>query len=84
MIDAEAVHLTDTDGADILIQVAHELSPTAFRSRSLRPHPTTLALWRRAGLIDVVGEGAVFASVPDAAAPGQSADAGAHPLDYGA
>ena len=69
VIDAEAVHLTDTDGADILIQVAQELQSDGASLALAQAHPATLALWRRAGLIDVIGEGAIFASVRDAAAP---------------
>lgn len=29
-------------------------------------HPPVLALWRRAGLVEALGEGAVFASVEEA------------------
>ena len=53
VIDADAVHLTDTDGADILIQVAHELRSQGAALALAQVHPPVLALWRRAGLIDV-------------------------------
>ena len=68
VIDAEAVHLTDTDGADMLIQVAQELESHGAALELAQTHPPTLALWRRAGLIDVIGEDAVFASVREAVA----------------
>ncbi len=66
VVDAEAVHLTDTDGADILIQVGEE-----FRARGnglvlARVHPPVLELWRRAGVLDVVGEDGVFDTMRDA------------------
>jgi MFS superfamily sulfate permease-like transporter len=63
VIDADAVHLTDTDGADILIQVAGELRSHGTSLALAQVHPPTLDLWRRAGLSDTVG---VFASVQDA------------------
>ena len=66
VIDADAVHLTDTDGADILIQVARELQAEGASLALAHVHPPTLALWRRAGLMEVVGEDAVFERVRDA------------------
>ncbi len=66
IIDAEAVHLTDTDGADIVIQVARELESDGITVALAQVHPSTLALWRRAGLGDVVGDDAIFDSVGEA------------------
>jgi high affinity sulfate transporter 1 len=66
VIDADAVHLTDTDGADILIQVAHELRSHGASLALAHVHPPVLALWRRAGLMDVLGDDAVFDRVRDA------------------
>jgi sulfate permease, SulP family len=66
VIDADAVHLTDTDGADILIQVAHELRARGASLALAQVHPPTLALWRRAGLIDLIGDDAVFDTVREA------------------
>ena len=63
VIDADAVHLTDTDGADALIQLARELHSQGASLALAQVHPPVLALWRRAGLIDVIGEDAVFATV---------------------
>jgi SulP family sulfate permease len=55
VVDAEAVFLTDTDGADILAQVATELrSRDAALVLARVPH-RTLELWRRAGVLDAVG-----------------------------
>jgi SulP family sulfate permease len=66
VIDAEAVHLSDTDGADILTQVAEELHSQDVSLALARVHPAILALWRRAGVLDVVAEDRVFDSVRDA------------------
>ena len=66
VIDADAVHLTDTDGADILIQVARELRSHGASLALAHVHPPVLALWRRAGLMDVLGDDAVFDRVRDA------------------
>jgi high affinity sulfate transporter 1 len=66
IVDAEAVHLTDTDGADILIQVAGELRARDIRLVLASVHPPVLELWRRAGLLDVIGVEAVFTNVLEA------------------
>jgi MFS superfamily sulfate permease-like transporter len=66
VIDADAVHLTDTDGADIMIQVARELHSHGTSLALAQVHPPTLDLWRRAGLSEAVGEDDIFASVQDA------------------
>ncbi len=66
IVDAEAVLLTDTDGADILKQVAGELASEGSTLQLASVHPPVLALWERAGLIDALGEGAVFATVEEA------------------
>ena len=50
VLDAEAIHLTDTDGADILIQVQEELQAQGTAFALARVHPPVLALWQRAGL----------------------------------
>ena len=68
MIDATAVHLTDTDGADILVQVAEELATKDVPLSFARLHPPVLALWRRAGVFDVVGPDSVYETVADAVA----------------
>jgi sulfate permease, SulP family len=66
VIDADAVHLTDTDGADILIQTAEELHSRGATLELAQVHPPVLAIWRRAGLIEVIGDDAVFDTVLEA------------------
>jgi high affinity sulfate transporter 1 len=66
VIDAEAVHLTDTDGADILIQVANALRSQGTSLVVARVHRPVLALWRRAGVVDAIGEESVFETVREA------------------
>ena len=56
VIDADAVHFTDTDGADTLIQVARALQSQGAALTLAQVHPPVLALWRRAGLVDVIGD----------------------------
>ncbi len=55
--------MTDTDGADMLMQVEEEL---LGQGALARVHPPVLALWERAGAIDAIGAGMVFATVRDA------------------
>src|SRR4051812_928351 len=66
VVDAEAVLLTDTDGADMLKQVAAELAVEGSTLQLASVHPPVLALWQRAGLLDALGDDAVFASIDDA------------------
>jgi sulfate permease, SulP family len=87
VIDADAVHLTDTDGADILIQVARELRAQGADLALAHVHPPVLALWQRAGLSAVVPDDEVFATVREAvdalspaSDPAASAGAGAWPV----
>jgi sulfate permease, SulP family len=77
VIDADSVHLTDTDGADVLIQFAREIRSRGASLALAQVHPASLALWRRAGLMDVIDEGDVFRNVDDAveALAGKSGDA---------
>ena len=81
VVDAESVFLTDTDGADILSQVAAELRAQGVTMALAGVHPATLELWRRAG---AVTEGEVFETVADAVAAldggsGRSPEPGGHP-----
>ena len=66
VVDVEAVHLTDTDGADMLIQVEEELRSRGVTLALARVHPPVLALWERAGAIDAIGKDRVFDTVRDA------------------
>jgi SulP family sulfate permease len=66
VIDADAVHLTDTDGADILIQMAQDLHSRGATLELAQVHPPVLAIWQRAGLMEVIGDHAVFDTVLEA------------------
>jgi anti-anti-sigma regulatory factor len=74
---SHAVHLTDTDGADILIQMAEKLRSRGATLELAQVHPPVLAIWRRAGLIEVIGDHAVFDTLLEAVerGPGQPASA---------
>jgi sulfate permease, SulP family len=72
VVDAEAVLLTDTDGSDMLEQVAAELAVEGSTLQLASVHPPVLALWQRAGLLDALGDGAVFATVEDAVEAGEA------------
>jgi sulfate permease, SulP family len=50
VVDAEAVHLSDTDGADIVLQVAEELAARGITMSLVGMHPPVRALWERAGV----------------------------------
>ena len=66
VLDADSIHLTDTDGADIVSQVAEELRSRDTALLLAAVHPPVLELWRRAGVISEIGEDAVFETVADA------------------
>jgi SulP family sulfate permease len=63
VVDAEAIFLTDTDGADILSQVARELAAREIAVVLAAPHPPVLDLWSRAGVLAAIGDDAVHATV---------------------
>jgi SulP family sulfate permease len=66
VIDADAIHLSDTDGADILIQVAEELASDDISLSFVGVHPPVFALWRRAGVFDAIGADAVYETIDEA------------------
>jgi SulP family sulfate permease len=66
VIDADAVHLSDTDGADILTEVVDELRAGGTVVMLCGIHPPVLALWQRAGVLDEVGDDAIRETVADA------------------
>jgi SulP family sulfate permease len=68
VIDADAIHLTDADGADILIEVAEELAANEILIGLVAVHPPVLALWQRAGVLDAVGADSVYETVERAIA----------------
>jgi SulP family sulfate permease len=71
VVDAQSVHLTDTDGADILIQVAGELRSSGTALVLAHVHPASLELWRRAGVIHAIGDDGVYESVSEAVDDGR-------------
>jgi sulfate permease, SulP family len=66
VIDAEAVSQTDTDGADILIELAGELDSRGAVLALARVQSSMLDLWRRAGAIDAIGPERVFHTTAEA------------------
>ena len=67
MIDAEAVSQTDTDGADVLAELAAELRRRGISISLARVESSVSDLWRRAGAIDAIGgPGHVFHTVKEA------------------
>jgi len=68
IVDADAISLTDTDGADMVAQLAGELRSQHVPLALARVEPECLELWTRAGAIDAVGRDCVFATVGQAIA----------------
>ena len=66
VIDAEAISQTDTDGADILIELADELESQNAILAVARVESEILDLWVRAGAIDAIGSEHVFHTVAEA------------------
>jgi SulP family sulfate permease len=66
VIDATAIHLSDTDGADIIVQVAEELAARDIVLTFVGVHPPVLALWRRAGVFDAAEDDTVYETVGEA------------------
>lgn len=77
ILDADAISQTDTDGADILIQVAGELRSKGISLYLARTERSIRELWNRAGVEDAIGpecyfptvRGAVDAAAKSAVAP---------------
>ena len=67
VIDAEAVSQPDTDGADVLAELAAELRRRRISISLARVESSVADLWRRAGAIDAIGGSArVFPTVLEA------------------
>jgi high affinity sulfate transporter 1 len=66
IIDADAISQSDTDGADIIVQLAQELSVDDVSLVLARVHASIRDLWERAGALDVVGTDRVFNTVEEA------------------
>jgi SulP family sulfate permease len=67
VVDGEAVSLTDTDGADVLISMARQMKASGRWFAIARVESAIEDQWRRAGAIDEIGADRVFASVREAA-----------------
>ena len=63
VVDATAISQTDTDGADIVIQLAEDLRARGIALAFAHLEPFVLDLWTRAGAIDAVGPDHVFETV---------------------
>jgi sulfate permease, SulP family len=68
VLDAEAISLTDTDGADALIDLAQELHAHDVTLALARAESSILDLWRRAGVLDALGADRTFHTVAEAVA----------------
>jgi SulP family sulfate permease len=66
VVDAEAVSLTDTDGADMLIELAQELRAKNASLALARVQSSILDLWRRGGVVDAIGSERTFHTVHEA------------------
>jgi SulP family sulfate permease len=67
VIDAEAVSQTDTDGADVLTELAAELRRGRVSIALARVESSVLDLWRRAGTLEAIGgDSRVFPTVVEA------------------
>ncbi len=63
-LDADSISLTDTDGADALIELATELRDMrSLRFAVARVQPPVWQLWERAGIASVVFDGRCFDTV---------------------
>lgn len=74
VLDAEAISLTDTDGADVLIDMAQELHARDATLTLARAESSILELWRRAGVLDALGEDRTFHTVEEAVEAVQSTE----------
>jgi MFS superfamily sulfate permease-like transporter len=79
VVDAESVFLTDTDGADILKQLAGELNARGIALVLARAHPDSLALWERAGVVETLGAANVHPTVAHAVEAARNRQPGADP-----
>ncbi len=66
VVDAESVSQTDTDGADILIEIAAELEPKGIALALARVQSEVADLWRRAGAFDALGPDRSFSTTAEA------------------
>jgi SulP family sulfate permease len=80
IVDADAIHLTDTDGADTIADAARTLNERGITLALVGLHPPVQALWERAGVFDVIGDHAIFDTIAEAAGIDRraSSPSGAH------
>jgi high affinity sulfate transporter 1 len=63
VVDATAISQTDTDGADIVIQIAEDLRSRGVSLAFAHVEPAILELWTRAGAIEAIGPDRIFETV---------------------
>jgi MFS superfamily sulfate permease-like transporter len=63
VVDATAISQTDTDGADIVIQIAGDLRSQGISLAFAHLERSIVELWTRAGAIDAIGPDRVFETV---------------------
>jgi sulfate permease, SulP family len=63
VVDADPISQTDTDGADVVIQIAGELGSQGISVAFAHLESSILELWTRAGAIDAIGPDHVFETV---------------------
>jgi MFS superfamily sulfate permease-like transporter len=66
VVDATAISQTDTDGADIVIQIAGDLRSRGISLAFAHLERSILELWTRAGVLDALGPDRVFETVREA------------------
>jgi MFS superfamily sulfate permease-like transporter len=66
VVDATAISQTDTDGADIVIQIAGDLRSQGIALAVAHLEHSILELWTRAGAIDAIGPDRIFETVRSA------------------
>ena len=66
VIDCEAIVQTDTDGADIVIELVKELQRDGRRLALARLQHSVRQMWDRAGLIGLIGPEMLFVTVREA------------------
>jgi SulP family sulfate permease len=68
VVDLEATPAIDLDGADMLTKVHEQLADRGLRLLLAHADTTELALLRRAGTLDAIGEQNIFETVRAAVA----------------
>jgi sulfate permease, SulP family len=63
VVDATAISQTDTDGADIVIQIAQDLRSRGISLAFAHVERSILDLWTRAGAIQAIGPEHVYQTV---------------------